>query len=89
MTIPGCLLQNFPNPFDQITNIRFEVTQTNHVVLKVYDVTGKEVATLVNEIKPAGIYTIQFDASNLNRGIYFYDLNTGLFSKSKKMVLVR
>jgi hypothetical protein len=59
------------------------------VSLKVFDVLGKEVATLINDVKPAGSYEVQFDASNLPSGIYFYKLSAGTFTETKKMVLIR
>ena len=90
------LLQNYPNPFNPATKIKYSI----HVVethrdaslltsLKVYDVLGKEVATLVNEEKPAGEYEVEFNATDLPSGIYFYTLRAGDFSSTKKMILIR
>ena len=83
------LSQNYPNPFNPSTSINYELPITNYVLLKVYDLTGREVMQLVNEIKPAGYYTVKFDASNLSSGMYFYKIQAGDFSSVKKMVLVK
>ncbi|GAB4291618.1 MAG: hypothetical protein Kow0098_11020 [Ignavibacteriaceae bacterium] len=81
--------QNYPNPFNPSTTIKFSVPQSSKVTLKVYDVLGKEVATLVNEVKTAGNYEVDFNASNLASGMYIYTLNAGDFTVSKKMVLLK
>jgi len=83
------LAQNYPNPFNPATRINFELPITNYVSLKVYDISGKEVAALVNEVKEAGYYSLQFDAKNLSSGTYFYKLTTNKFSDVKKMVVVK
>lgn len=83
------LSQNYPNPFNPQTVIGFKLPVSGNVLLKVYNLLGKEVATLVNEYKPAGSYEINFDASTLSSGIYFYKLVTGSFSETKKMILLR
>ena len=93
------LSQNYPNPFNPITNIGFRIANLpdskagfGFVSLKVYDVLGREVATLVNEEKPAGEYEVEFDASgivNLASGIYFYKLQAGSFSDTKKFILIK
>lgn len=89
------LYENYPNPFNPSTSIQYSIgapvngTSRQFVTLKVYDVLGIEVATLVNEEKPVGIYEIQFDGSQLSSGIYFYKLQTGLVVEVKKMILVR
>jgi len=89
------LLQNYPNPFNPTTNIGFRIADRGFVSLKVYDVLGNEVATLVNEELPAGEYKIEFDAIGTSRdlsltsGIYFYKLNAGSFSQTKKMLLLK
>jgi len=98
-TIPTTfsLKQNYPNPFNPSTKIRFtipsviasEVKQSQFVSLKVYDVLGNEVTTLVNEDKPAGNYEVNFDARGLTSGIYFYKLSAGSFSQTKKMLLIK
>jgi hypothetical protein len=83
------LSQNYPNPFNPSTVISYQLSAISHVRLSVYDVVGREVATLVNEYKPAGIYAVNFDASKLSSGIYFYKLQTGNFTSTKKMVLMK
>ena len=83
------LEQNYPNPFNPTTNITYVLPKTENVSLKVYDVLGREVATLVNEVKPAGAYTVPFNASNLASGVYFYKLQAGSFVQTKKMMLVK
>jgi uncharacterized delta-60 repeat protein len=83
------LEQNYPNPFNPTTNFEFRIASFGFVSLKVFDVLGKEVATLVNEEKPAGNYKIAFDASGLSSGVYFYKLQSGNFVESKKMILLR
>jgi hypothetical protein len=89
------LLQNYPNPFNPTTKINYEIPliggdeRGEFVTLKVYDVLGNEVATLVNEEKPAGEYEVEFDGSELSSGIYFYQLKTGSFIESKKMILMK
>lgn len=83
------LSQNYPNPFNPVTNIKFSVAEKAHVTLKVYDVLGREVATLVNEVKDAGQYTVKFDAKDLPTGMYLYTISAGKFSETKKMMLVK
>ena len=99
------LSQNYPNPFNPTTTIGFSIPaqsviarspfidattkQSQHVTLKVYDILGREVATLVNEQKPAGNYEVTFDASELSSGVYFYKLQAGSFVQTKKMILLR
>jgi len=83
------LEQNYPNPFNPTTSIQYAIGSRQFVTLKVYDVLGNTVATLVNEEKPAGTYEVKFDASNLSSGIYFYKLQAGSFIKTKKMILLR
>ena len=88
------LYQNYPNPFNPTTKIQFTIPDVGtsfmkFVQLKVYDILGNEIATLVNEEKPAGIYEVNFDASHLSSGIYFYKLNAGDFVVTKKMTLLR
>src|SRR5574338_874145 len=81
------LEQNYPNPFNPSTSIQYAISNTQFVTLKVYDVLGNEVAILVNEIKPAGSYEVTFDASKLSSGVYFYQLRTGNFTATKKMIV--
>lgn len=83
------LYQNYPNPFNPITNIQFQIPNSGFVSLKVYDVIGKEVATLVDEYKPAGMHNVQFTMNNLTSGIYFYQLKAGSFTETKKMILIK
>jgi len=90
-TVPDnySLSQNYPNPFNPTTMIRFSVKETGIVSLKVYNVLGQLVTTLVNEQKPAGTFEYSFDASNLSSGIYFYTIKAGDFSATRKMILLR
>ena len=83
------LRQNFPNPFNPVTHLEFGISDLGFVSLKVYDVLGKEVATLVNEIKQPGYYTIEFDGSDLSSGIYFYKIEAGSFVQTKRMILLK
>ena len=83
------LAQNYPNPFNPSTVISWQLAVGSDVSLKVYDVLGNEVATLVNEEKSAGEYHVVFDGSKLASGIYFYKLQTSDFSAIKKMILLR
>ncbi|HSW54269.1 MAG TPA: T9SS type A sorting domain-containing protein [Ignavibacteriaceae bacterium] len=83
------LLQNYPNPFNPSTRIQYQVPSISQVTLKVYDVLGNEVATLVNEEQSAGVYEIEFDASKLSSGVYFYRLQADAFSETKKFTLIK
>ena len=83
------LAQNYPNPFNPTTTIQYSILEASHVSLKVFDVLGKEVAVLVNQEQTAGIYTSNFDASNLTSGIYFYTLKANNFTATKKLMLVK
>jgi hypothetical protein len=83
------LAQNYPNPFNPTTNIRFDLTRSDHVSLKVYNITGQEVATLVSGNLVAGSYNVPFDATNLASGVYFYKLSTPAQTESRKMVLLK
>jgi hypothetical protein len=83
------LQQNFPNPFNPSTSIQYELNSRQFVTLKVYDVLGNEVAILINEEKPAGIYEVKFNGTGLPSGIYFYRLQTESFIETKKMVLLK
>jgi hypothetical protein len=82
------LLQNYPNPFNPATSISFQTPQDGMVRLRVFDVLGTEVATLVNEYRGAGRYSTVFDASHLASGIYVYTLQSGSFSQVKRMILI-
>jgi hypothetical protein len=83
------LSQNYPNPFNPSTAISYSLSKAGFVTLKVFNILGNEVATLVNEDKAAGQYNVEFDASNLPSGIYFYKIQTGSFSDTKKMILLK
>ncbi|HEU0085896.1 MAG TPA: T9SS type A sorting domain-containing protein [Candidatus Paceibacterota bacterium] len=83
------LSQNYPNPFNPSTTISFTLAQAASVELKVYDVLGNEVATLVNEEKPAGKHEVKFDATSLSSGLYIYKIVAGNFIETKKMVLMK
>jgi hypothetical protein len=88
------LYQNYPNPFNPTTRIQYTVNSTQKVTLRVYDLLGREVATLVNEEKPPGEYEVKFTVGQeslpvLPSGIYFYQLIAGDYAESKKMVLLR
>jgi subtilisin family serine protease len=83
------LEQNYPNPFNPTTVISYELPALSSVVLKVYDVLGREVATLVNEKKAAGTYSVTWNASSMSSGVYFYRLQAGEYSETKKLLLLR
>lgn len=83
------LFQNYPNPFNPVTTIKYQIPNAGMVTLKVYNLIGQEIATLVNSHKPVGEYTIQFDASGLNSGIYFYKLNAGNQVYTRKMIVLK
>lgn len=87
------LHQNYPNPFNPSTVLRYEIGETRHVILKVYNLLGKEVETLVNKEQSAGSYKVEFNPSangkGLPNGVYFYNLQSGGFSETKKMLLLR
>lgn len=83
------LAQNYPNPFNPSTVIKFSIPVTGIVKLAIYDITGREVSTLVNEVKQAGNFLVEFNASNLSSGVYFYKLTSGDFTSIKKMMLVK
>jgi hypothetical protein len=83
------LNQNYPNPFNPGTIIKYEIPERSLVTIKVFDVLGNEVATLVNEEKAIGNYEVEFDATNLPSGIYFYQLQTPNFTQTRKMILLK
>ena len=87
------LSQNYPNPFNPSTKIRWQCPIATHQTLKVYDILGNEVATLVDEYKPAGIYEVDFNTASIGEGlasgIYIYRLQTSEFTETRKMVLLR
>jgi hypothetical protein len=83
------LFQNYPNPFNPTTTIGFKVQGSGSVVLKVFDILGKEVATLVNEELRSGSYSRTFDGSGLASGVYFYRLEAGSFSQTRRLLLLK
>ena len=87
------LSQNYPNPFNPTTKIDFQLPRDSKVMIKLYDVSGREVRTIVNEKRTAGFYTVGFDASGLSSGVYFYTIIAGFsgteFVGTKKMVVVK
>ncbi|MBS1550539.1 MAG: T9SS type A sorting domain-containing protein [Bacteroidetes bacterium] len=82
------LINNYPNPFNPTTKISFEIGNSSNVTLKIFNVLGKEVATLVNDLKNSGHYEVMFDGSNFVSGIYFYKI-AGNFHQIKQMVLIK
>lgn len=89
--IPGtyALYANYPNPFNPATKIRYALKNTGYTTLKVYDLPGNEIATLVNGVRQPGIYEVSFDALNLPSGTYIYRLTSGSYSETRKMVLLK
>lgn len=83
------LKQNYPNPFNPTTLIQYSLSRKQHVLLRIYNLFGQEIATIVDEQKPVGTYSIEFDASMLSSGIYYYQLKAGTFTETKKMILMR
>ncbi len=83
------LYQNYPNPFNPSTNIKFDIPKAENVELKVYNVLGKEVASLIEGFKPRGSYSIELNATSLSSGIYYYKLNAGEFWETKKMLILK
>ena len=83
------LMQNFPNPFNPRTKINFCLPEETLVSLSVYDITGRQVARLVNKVMKAGIYSIDFNGQYLSSGIYIYKMQAGNFSAIKRMLLIK
>jgi hypothetical protein len=83
------LEQNYPNPFNPTTAISYQLSALSWVELKIFDVLGREVATLVNDVRPAGVYTQRWDGSACPSGVYLYQLKAGQFEQTKKMILIK
>ena len=87
------LSQNYPNPFNPTTKINFDLPNDSRVNIKIFDVSGREIKTIVNDYKSAGYYTVQFDASGLSSGVYFYKLSTNgnniTSTITKKLMLIK
>lgn len=83
------LSQNYPNPFNPSTVINYDLPFDGNVSLKIFDMSGKELLTLVNEVKTAGYYSVKFNAANLSSGVYFYSISAGNFTSTKKMMLLK
>jgi len=83
------LSQNYPNPFNPVTLIKYQVPTTSHVSIKVYDLTGQEVASLVNEVREVGTYEIKFDASSFASGVYLYRMVAGDFISARKFNVLK
>jgi hypothetical protein len=89
------LKQNYPNPFNPSTTIEYSISNSSdflsakQTTLKVYNILGVEIATLVNEIKQAGSYSVKFSTSKLSTGIYLYTLTSGSFTQTKKMIVLK
>jgi hypothetical protein len=81
--------QNYPNPFNPTTTIQFTIVNRQLSIVKVFDILGRDVATLVNEVKEPGTYTVQFDAKGLSSGVYFYRLQAGNFIAARKLILLK
>jgi hypothetical protein len=83
------LSQNYPNPFNPVTTIQFSLPQSGNVKLSVYNLLGEQVIDLVDEFKESGVHATNFNASELNSGLYIYKLETNGFVQSKKMILIK
>ena len=83
------LNQNYPNPFNPSTTIRFALPTAGQTTLRVYNLLGQEMATLVNDVMPAGVHSVRFNASSLSSGVYFFRIESGSFRAVKKMMLVK
>ena len=83
------LIQNYPNPFNPSTTIKFSIPEKGNVNLMVYNILGEEIAILLNEIKEAGVHTINYNALDVTSGVYFYKLDVNGFSKVMKMNLLK
>ncbi|NQV18864.1 MAG: T9SS type A sorting domain-containing protein, partial [Armatimonadetes bacterium] len=83
------LSQNYPNPFNPVTTIQYSLPQRSDVQITIYDLLGKEVITLISETQDAGYKSIQWNASNVPSGMYFYQIKAGTYVQTKKMVLLK
>jgi hypothetical protein len=83
------LYENYPNPFNPSTIIKYEIAEFSLVNIALFDVLGNKIETILSEEKPAGIHTVKFNAANLPSGIYFFRIKAGLFVKTKKMMLLK
>ena len=83
------LYNNYPNPFNPSTSIKYSLPEASFTTLKIYDALGNEVTVLVNEVKSAGTYQAEFNASDLSSGIYFYNIQAGAFNQTNKMILMK
>ncbi len=84
-----CLLQNYPNPFNARTIIRYALPEAGHVRIEIYDILGRNIATLLDENRPAGYNQVLWDATDKSSGMYFYMIRAGEFSEAKKMLLIK
>ena len=87
--LTSVLDQNYPNPFNPSTTIKYELSETSHVNLSVFDVLGRRVSVLVNETRRPGIYETEFDGSHFASGVYFYRLQAGEFTQSKRLLILK
>ena len=89
--VPGgyLLYQSYPNPFNPTATIKYSIPKSNHVIIKIYNILGREVATLVNEFEKAGTYNVEFNGNKYASGVYFYWIHAGNFVQSKKMILLK
>jgi hypothetical protein len=83
------LYQNYPNPFNPVTKIKYSIPKGSQVIIKVYDVLGKEVSTLVNQFRNTGVYEVEFNASNIPSGVYFYKMISDNIVNAKKLLLLK
>ena len=81
--------QNFPNPFNPTTTIKFDIAKNTFVNIKIFDILGREIYSLVNEELNAGSYTVDWDATGFSGGIYFYRISAGNYTETKKMILAK
>jgi hypothetical protein len=83
------LSQNYPNPFNPVTKINYSIPKSSLTKLRVYDLLGREVTTLVNDMKQPGMYSVDFDGTNFSSGVYFYKLEAGTFTEVKRMIMIK